>query len=73
MIEKKDVAMEVSRLMLDLGARLDASVVLVKERCSAAEFEAYREAIGKIMAGVLFDVMNPLYQKHPDLKPNELK
>lgn len=73
MIEEKDVAMEVSRLMLDFGAKLDASVALVKERCTTAEFEAYRKAIGKIMGGMLLDVVNPLYQKHPDLKPSELQ
>jgi hypothetical protein len=73
MIEQRDVAKEVSELMLNIGARLDASLVRIKERCSAAEFEAYRKAVGKIMGEMLLEVMNPLYQKHPDLKPKELK
>ncbi len=73
MIEQKDVAKEVSNLMLEVGARLDASTALVKERCSAVEFEAYRRAVGKIMGEMLLEVMNPLYQKHPDLKPKELR
>lgn len=73
MIEQRDVAKEVSELMLDVGAKLDASVARIKERCSATEFEAYRKAVGKIMGEMLLEVMNPLYQKHPDLKPKELK
>jgi hypothetical protein len=72
MIEQKEVAKEVSNLMLDFGSKLDASVALVKERCSVAELEAYRQAVGKIMGEMLLEVMNPLYRKHPDLKPKEM-
>lgn len=72
MIQEKAVAKEVSQLMIEYGAKLDASVALVKQKCSAEEFEAYRKAVGKIMGYMLLDVMNPLYEKYPDLKPAEL-
>src|ERR1041385_53022 len=55
----KDVAGEMSRLMLDVGARLDTSVVLVEERCTQGELESYRKAVGKIMGYMLIDIMNP--------------
>jgi hypothetical protein len=29
----------------------------------------YRRAVGKIMGEVLLEVLNPLYAKHPTLKP----
>ena len=73
MIEPRDVAFEVSCLMLEIGAKLDASVALVQERCTPAELDAYRKVVGQIMAALLVDVMNPLYVKHPELKPKELK
>ncbi len=72
MIREKAVAKEVSQLMIEYGAKLDASVALVKQQCSTEEFEAYRKAVGKIMGYMLLDVMNPLYEKHRDLKPAEL-
>ena len=72
MIQEKNVAKEISQLMLEYGAKLDASVALVKEECSVEEFNVYRKAVGKIMGYMLLDVMNPLYEKHPDLKPSEL-
>jgi hypothetical protein len=53
----------------DIAARLDASVDLVKSRCSAEEFDVYRMAVGKVMADIFVEVMNPLYRQHPDLKP----
>jgi hypothetical protein len=66
------VAENVSKLMLDCGARLDESVALVGSKCSADEFAAYQQAVGKIMCDILFEVLNPLYKAHPSLKPPEL-
>jgi hypothetical protein len=69
----RDVAEEINKLMLEYGAKLDASVRLVMESGSEAEFEAYRAAVGQIMGTMLLDVMNPIYREHPDLKPAELE
>ena len=73
MIQQKDVAAEISQLMLGCGSKLNSSVELVKTRCSAEEFEVYQRAIGNLMADMLLDVMNPLYEQHPDLRPAELE
>lgn len=73
MIEKKEIAQEISKLMIDCGAKLDASVAYVQQECSIKEFEAYRRAVGQIMGDMLLDVMNPLYKRHPDIKPKELE
>ena len=73
MLTDKQTAAQISTLMLELGARLDASVVLVKDTCSESEFAEYKQAIGKLMGSMLFDVMNPLYKAHPELKPKELE
>lgn len=73
MIEREDVAAEVSKLMLEFAAKLDASVALVQARCAPEELQVYRRAVGGIMASMLLDVMNPLYLKHPQLKPKGLK
>lgn len=72
MIKDKEVAMRVSELMLEFGAKLNESLALAKERCSEAEFKAYRTVVGKLMGEMLLEVMNPLYASHPDLKPKEL-
>jgi hypothetical protein len=72
MIESKDVAKEISLLMLEYGAKLDASVALVQQTCGEAELRAYKQAIGILMGDMLMNVMNPLYAQHPDLKPREL-
>lgn len=69
---KKDVAETINRLMLDYGAKLDSSVKLVMDTSSVEEFEKYRMAVAQIMGTMLVDIMNPIYQEHPELKPPEL-
>lgn len=73
MIEKREIATQISALMIEYGAKLDASVALVRDHCSENELKDYRRAIGKIMADMLLEIMNPLYLRHPDLKPPQLR
>ena len=69
---QKEIANELSQLMLEVAAKLDASIRLVQENCSTEEFQLYRKSVGQIMGIMLTEVMNPIYREHPDLKPREL-
>ena len=69
----KDIAAQISALMLEYGAKLDESVRLVMEACPENQFLAYRAAVGKVMGEMLTEIMNPLYEEHPDLKPEGLR
>lgn len=73
MIEDETNARKISELMLEYGARLDASVEAMQSALPPDEFRAYRHAIGRLMAEMLLEIMNPIYQRHPSLKPPELK
>jgi phenylpyruvate tautomerase PptA (4-oxalocrotonate tautomerase family) len=72
MIKNQDIAKEISELMLSYGAKLDASVAVVIDKCSKEEAIVYKKAVGKIMGAMLLEIMNPLYKQHPELKPKEL-
>lgn len=69
---KKEVAAQVVDLFLEFGARLDQSVSLVQHTSSESEFNTYRQSVGKLMGSMLLDVMNPIFEAHPDLKPEGL-
>ena len=69
MIKDSIVAKEISQLMMDTWIRLSDSCHQVKERCSPEEYEAYVKAIAKLSGEITFDVMEPLYKEHPELKP----
>jgi hypothetical protein len=73
MVEDEQIAKQISDLMVEFGGRLDRSIALVQENCSEQEFETYRTAVSKILVAMLFEVMNPLYQRHFGLKPAGLK
>lgn len=73
MIKDESIAKEVSELMLEFGARLDASLIAAQPQLSEDEFHWYRRAVGHVLAPMLLEIMNPLYRVHPDLKPPELK
>jgi hypothetical protein len=72
-VENEGIAKQISDLMVEFGGRLNGSVALVKENCGEAELQEYRRAVGAIMAEMLFRVMNPLYERHPGLKPEGLR
>ncbi|MBN3732837.1 hypothetical protein [Burkholderia sp. Tr-20390] len=72
MITDKQVATALNDMVLQMGADLDRSLLAVKASCPDAEFIAYREFVSSLLNTMLLDFMNPLYKRHPDLKPPEL-
>ena len=70
MITNPDTAKQISDLMQDVFRRLDESTQLVKNTCSAEDFAAYNKSIGRVLGAVVMDVMEPLYESNPTLKPS---
>jgi hypothetical protein len=70
MISNSSTAKQISELMLDVFRRVDESVTSVKETCPPEEAAAYQKAVGKVAGPIVMDVLEPLYAKHPALKPS---
>ncbi len=70
MITNPETAKKISALMLDTFNRLDESIVTVRENCTPEEAAAYEKAIGRVVGPIVMDVLEPLYQQHPALKPH---
>jgi hypothetical protein len=73
MIDNEEVARQVNDLMLEFSNRLTDSIALVRDHGSPEEFRVYRLAVAKVLAEMLFEIKNPLYARHPNLKPPELQ
>jgi hypothetical protein len=71
MISNPDVARLINELMLDLFRRIDESVDMVKQTCSPEEAAAYSKAAGRVAGPIVMDVLEPLYEKNPILKPSD--
>lgn len=70
MIADKDVAAEISTLLLNMSEELNTSIIDVERRCATREFEAYRRAMASVIGEIFLEVLTPLYVQHPDLKPS---
>lgn len=73
MISDRNLASEVSAVMLEYGARLNGLVAQALTTCPDPEFQKFRRAVGVVMGDMLLEIMNPLYARHPDIKPEQLK
>jgi hypothetical protein len=62
---KTKISPTISNLMIETMHKFDASVAEIRGASYEAEFLAYRRVVGKVLG----DVMNPIYVRHPDLKP----
>lgn len=69
MFEDKDVARDISDVMIETSRKLEASLAVLRGRTTDAEYVAYRSAVARLLGGVLDDVMNPIYARYPELKP----
>jgi hypothetical protein len=69
---RQDIASQAVDLMLEYGRKLDELLILIQRNCSDEEFKRYRKAIGYIMGYMLTAVMNPIFEEHPELRPEEL-
>ncbi len=69
MISDASIAKRVSELMYDFQLKLQESLEIVKLACPPEEHAAYKTAIGKVVSRIVFDVLEPLYDRNPTLKP----
>jgi hypothetical protein len=69
MIDNPSVAKEISDLMMDLFTKLSKSCETVRARCSEQEYNSYIKSTARIAGAIVMDVMEPLYEKQPHLKP----
>jgi hypothetical protein len=69
MISEAHIARKISELMLDIFRRVDESVLMVNETCSPEEAASYKKAAGRVAGAAVMDVLEPLYERNPALKP----
>jgi hypothetical protein len=69
MIKNKSVAAEVDRTLRGVYSSLENSIRHVNDNSGQDESEKYRHAVGKIFYTLIFDLWEPLYREHPELKP----
>jgi hypothetical protein len=66
-------AEQILNLILRHGADQERVLLDVQPLCSEDEFLRYKRMIGKSMGCMLLEVINPIVETYPDLRPPQLK
>lgn len=69
---KRDVAQSVLALMFEYGGKLNDAMLKIRETSDEEEFARYRRAIGNVLDSAFAQIIDPILEEHPDLKPDQL-
>jgi len=69
----RDAAKIVMELVIRNAAEQDAVLTEIQPLCTEEEFNEYKHMIGKSMGAMLFEIINPIVAKYPELRPPELR
>jgi hypothetical protein len=68
----REAAKTIIDLMIRHGAEQNAVLAEIQSICTDDEFHDYRRMVGQSMGCMLLDVINPIVEMYPDLKPARL-
>jgi hypothetical protein len=69
MISDIQVARQITDLMLDTFNRIEDSCELISRICVPEEAAAYSSAADRVIQPIVLDILEPLFNQHPELKP----
>jgi hypothetical protein len=69
----REAAKKIVDLMIKHGAEQNAVLAEIQSICAEDEFQTYKRMIGQSMGCMLLDVINPIVELYPDLKPSQLE
>lgn len=68
----KKTAQSVLTLMFEYGGKLNDAMLMIRESSDEEEFAQYRRAIGTVLDSAFEQIINPILEEHPDLRPEPL-
>jgi hypothetical protein len=68
----REAAKKIIDLMVRHAAEQNAALVEVQGICTEDDFREYKQMIGRSMGSMLLDVVYPIVERYPDLKPPQL-
>ena len=69
----RDAAKIIMEVATRNAAEQDAALAEIQPLCTEDEFSEYRRMIGRSMGAMLFEIINPIIAKYPELKPAHLR
>jgi hypothetical protein len=72
MFESKETAEDVVGVMLRFGGELTRVLGSVEKTEDHKVSHLFRESVAELLSVMLVQIMNPTFNKYPELKPKEL-
>ena len=69
----RDAAKIIMDVVIRNAAEQDAVLTKIQSLCTEDEFDEFRFMVGKSIGAMLFEIINPIIAKYPELKPSELR
>lgn len=69
MITDLETAAQVKDLVMQAHSQMEECMKLVEVKCSPEEYAAFKRAVGKVVSAMLFEIIEPMYEANPTLKP----
>lgn len=69
---ERETAQSVLAMMFDYGGKLNDTMLMIRETSDEEEFAHYRRAIGNVLDTAFAQIINPILEEHPDLRPESL-
>jgi len=73
MISSKEAATVIASEAERFVVALNTKLLEIRASASASEYERFRRAVGKIVGALEIELFAPLYQEHPELKPEAVQ
>ena len=70
---KYKIAKKVIDKMVKSSKEFDELLSEIKNECSEEEFKVYQNGFAQVLGYILLDIINPIINEHPELKPKELE
>jgi hypothetical protein len=71
LITDKVLAKDLTSRLLAASDTIERTIRTARDAAPNDEFLAYREGVGKVLEMMLWELLNPIYKQHPDIKPKD--
>jgi hypothetical protein len=71
--ENQETAKLTLHTFLRINEQMDEAIVAVQARSAPEECKAFKLGVGYVMAEIFEKIIVPICNRHPELKPTEMK
>jgi hypothetical protein len=69
----EETAKRILQVFLSINDQMDDAIRSVEDRTSAEEFKAFKRGVGHVMYEVFEQIVEPICEQHPSLRPPEME